>query len=418
MQAAQLGADVVLIEKLGSLGGSTGHASGVLITTSEGDDTFTAQDFYEFHLKRSNSDPAIAKRIANEAASNVKWLREMDIPLNEARNQYMDWNITTVSPDAKGGVIRPNGMKIINGLEKTALSSGKVDLHLNTRAYKIVLENDEIKGIEAERKDGSKLTVYAKAVILASGGFDNGEMVLQFEPNALKMLHVSGVGNEGDGILMAEAIGADTIYPEGRKVSGNAMGMNKYGLPSNYMMINGLGNRLVDESAHYSYEYNAIMDSPSPDIYRLYDSNNDLTMLEENVKKGIVIKAETIEELAKAINVDVNNLNKTINKYNESKGKTDEDFGKDASLMLGFEQAPFYAIRVLPEILLSFGGLRINENAQVLDKNGNAIPMLYAAGEIANGNYFYTNYSYSGGAIQHAIATGRIAARDAVEKLK
>lgn len=131
-------------------------------------------------------------------------------------------------------------------------------------------------------------------------------------------------------------------------------------------------------------EMNAMLASESSDFYYLFDSNNDVTVLEELVAKGTVVKADTAEDLAKQLNINISGLNATIARYNELTGKEDADFGKATELMLGFGQAPFYGIKAYAEILLSFGGPVVNAECEFVKEDGSTIPGVYGAGELTN----------------------------------
>ncbi len=420
VEAAQQGlTNIVVVEKLASVGGSTGHSSGALVCPTPDDDpSFDTEVFYDMHINVAKAVPDLARSVADIALENISWLRGMGVTLNDYRATSSGYEVRYVTPNTDKSFVRPNGMKIINGLYDTAMATGVVDIQLNTAATSIIMKDGVAAGVIAERKDGSILTVNADAVILATGGYDNGDIALQFDPYVHLMNHVSGCGNVGDGILMGMAVGADTFYSEnGPKTGGNSNWLNQLGLPTNFMCVNGLGKRILAEGCHYAVEKAAMQASESPYVYRLFDSTNDTTVMEELVSKGRMSKFETIEDLASGLDIDLEGLKATIDRYNSMKGKTDEDFGKDASLMLGFGEGPYYSIQVKTEILMSVGGLRINGNCEVLDVEGNAIPMLYAAGETANGVYFVEKYPFSGSAIQFSVASGRIAARSIAGKL-
>jgi uncharacterized protein with FMN-binding domain len=413
VEAAQLGADVVVLEKLASIGGSTGHSSGVILYADEG---FTVEDYVALHVARAKSDEAIARRIAIDSAANVEWLGSMGW-VWYPRPQMVDdtWNAARANPDQDGKSVRPNGMSIIDVLESAAAKTGKVSIRLNTRATELIVKDGVVVGVVAVRPDGSKLTVHADAVILATGGFDNGEMAKKLQPAIYNAKHVSAVGNVGDGIAMIEAVGGVSLYTAPALGQGNTNWMNTLNLPENFLEVNGDGDRFVAEDAHYMVEMNAMLASSNPNFAYLFDSNNDVTVLEELVAKGTVVKADTIEELAEKMNINVDGLKATVARYNELTGKEDVDFGKATELMLGFSQAPFYGVKAYAEILLSFGGPVVNEECEFLTADGSVIPGVYGAGELVNSKLFVEGYSYGGGAIQHAIATGRIAAQNAFE---
>lgn len=122
------------------------------------------------------------------------------------------------------------------------------------------------------------------------------------------------------------------------------------------------------------------------------------------------LKANSIEELAKLMEVDAAELQATIDRYNElcAAGK-DEDFGKPADHMIAVEGETYYALKLRPNVTVTFGGLVTDINAQVLDTENNPIPGLYAAGEVAFTGLFGDEYPCCGMAIGGAVYYGRIA---------
>lgn len=420
VEAAQQGmTDIVVLEKLASVGGSTGHSSGALLCpTDDSDPSFDKEVFYDMQLKVGGTEESLARGIADIGGETIEWLRSMNVTLNEYRATSGNYEVRYVSPNTDKGFVRPNGMKIINGLYDTAVATGVIDIQLNTTATSIIMKDGAAAGVVAQRKDGSIVTVNADAVILATGGFDNGDIALRFDPNAKLMNHVSGSGNTGDGIKMGVEVGAMEYYAETMaRMGGNSNWLNLLGLSTNYICVNGLGQRILAEGCHYSEETAALKASASPYVYRVFDSTNDADVMEDLVAKGKMRKFATIEEMCSGLGIDLEGLKATIDRYNSMTGKTDEDFGKDASLMLGFGEGPYYTIQVKTEILNTFGGLCVNGNCEVLDTEGNPIPNLYGAGETANGYYFVKGYAYSGAAIQWAVSSGRIAARSIAAKL-
>ncbi len=113
--------------------------------------------------------------------------------------------------------------------------------------------------------------------------------------------------------------------------------------------------------------------------------------------------------------IDADNFAKTVTGYNNL--TQDVDFGKASDLMKGIRKAPFYAVRAEPEVIGTFGGLRINTDGQVL-RGGKSVAGLYSAGEVANGVLYDDSYSYTGTAIQTALSTGRFAGTHAAKTLK
>ena len=126
-------------------------------------------------------------------------------------------------------------------------------------------------------------------------------------------------------------------------------------------------------------------------------------------------KAETLEELAALIGVDAGALVDTARQYDSMKGQEDTEFGKPSELMYGMSEGPFYAVKLVPIALGTFGGLSIDTEGRILKEDGTAIPGLYGAGECAAATFFYNEYPYSGSCIQYCLSTGRISGANAAQ---
>lgn len=238
----------------------------------------------------------------------------------------------------------------------------------------------------------------------------------------------ASVGTTGDGLKMAEAIGADVKFGEdwdgiGTTVQkNNPFGGLAHHLIKNELLINNSGGRFLAEDSQYPEIYKTELQRIAQGdtaFFLIHDSNTVTTTeatvtedIESLVKKGVAFKADTLEELAKLINVPKDTVVKTVNRYNEL-DKSDTDLGKQEKYMLGIKEGPFYAISTWPVRTTTIGGLVIDEEAQVLDSEGKPIPGLYAGGEVANYSFFYNKYATCGSAVGHAIIFGRIAGTNA-----
>ena len=135
------------------------------------------------------------------------------------------------------------------------------------------------------------------------------------------------------------------------------------------------------------------------------------------LEKGVIVKADTLEELAQKAHLPLENLKASVERYNEMARKgVDEDFGKDAVYLTTVEKAPFYAGHIGTSLLVTLGGLTINDKLQVLDKERKVIPGLYAAGN-ASGSFFATDYPIVVTGCSHgrAYTFGYLAGKSAAE---
>ena len=301
-------------------------------------------------------------------------------------------------------------------------------------------EDGRVIGIIAQNKNGEYIRINAsKGVALCCGGYAyNKEMLATLNPDAYNSTVEAdaSANNTGDGIIAAMWIGADkdpdptamlfdrgTIAPD-QFPDGNWQKSGYFHLGSQpWLKVNLNGERFCNESVPYDFIlhaaymephhlYNTIYDStwmdqiaqfkqigcariiPSPTGGKLhiFGPEAEMGLLMGMQQAGFVQQADTIEELAEKLNIPVDTFVATVKRYNElcEKGE-DEDFGKEAYRMLPIKEAPFYGCRQGASLLCTLDGLRINTSMQVLDKNGDVIEGLYAAGD-CSGGFFAHNY--------------------------
>jgi len=129
------------------------------------------------------------------------------------------------------------------------------------------------------------------------------------------------------------------------------------------------------------------------------------------------VKADSLEALAKAMNVPVDTFTKTMAEYNEGVKTGKDKMGKSANSLVAVESAPYYAIKVYPKTMGTFAGVKTNDNYQVIREDGSVINNLYAGGEMAN-KALYNQVYMSGSAVQFALTSGRLAGEHAALNMK
>lgn len=432
-EAANAGAKVVILEKQARTGGATRMSSGMIVAggtslQEEAGIEDSVENLKEYWLERGEG---------NVDESQVEYVAEN---INDALDLFLDLGITyTPELILQSGTATINrahmpagaGAEFCDVFEKTLLEMGVEILTETTATNLITNENNEVIGVNAEDKLGS-ITVNARSVVIATGGFGwNNDMLEEYSPNAVGAWSCSSPGNTGDGIAMGLEVGADTVFKGGFigwKVCTplydhtTAVGAPVYGVPN--LIVNEVGERVGNESLDYPFIYNQWIEDGSKDFYYIFQSSNgdttDLTNnvsdtvanLELGVEAGVVFKGETIEELA--TNSGLTNLSTTIETFNKAiEAGVDEEFGRDTNTMITIEDGPFYAIHAQRATLGTFGGLKTNITGEVVDTNGNEIIGLYAAGEVANGDFFPVIYPASGSSISQCVVLGREAGMSA-----
>ena len=300
-------------------------------------------------------------------------------------------------------------------LEEDCQKAG-VQMMLNTTATEILTDdNGAAVGIKATGASGETITINAKAVILTSGGFGaNMEMVTEYKPELKGFMTTNAPGILGQGIKMAQAIGADTvdmdqiqIHPTVQYDSASLITEGLRG--DGAVLINSEGKRFIDEVGTRDVVSAAEIAQPGSYSWLIIDQKmvDDSSVIQGYIKKGYTFEGKTYEELAEQIGVDGAALAETMNTWNGYvEAKNDPDFGR-TSFANKLDTAPYYAIKVTAGVHHTMGGLKINTNTEVLNENGEIIPGLFAAGEVTGGVHGANRLG--GTAVSDFVVFGRIA---------
>lgn len=315
-------------------------------------------------------------------------------------------------------------------MEYIAAHSDDIEILLETEAEAFIMDNGVVTGVMAKGKGGA-VTVNAKrGVVLATGGFGaNVEMRDKYNtswPSLSKALTTNHPGATGDGIVMAEAIHARLIglenlqlLPMGDPVTGSLSGNIEQGVQDR-IFVNKEGSRFVDEGARRDVMTKALMEQTDATMWVIVDKhsyptgdtvNNFNESIDGLVEAGRAFKADTLEELAALIGVDVESFVQAVEDFNAAvEGTVADAFGRTL-FDNPIDTAPFYAGARVPTVHHTMGGVAITEDAQVVDANGDIIPGLYAAGEITGG--IHGTNRLGGNALADIAVFGRIAGESA-----
>lgn len=441
--AAESNASVMIIEKQGIAGGTTNYSGGVIQaagTDLQKETTKFQTDCPENHEKEymKAGEGRVYQELVHDftqnSPKNIDWLAKMGIKWN---NVYGHTEI----PYAKdyfadrihvyeGGGMSGNGIILTQHLLKYALNLG-AKITYNTAAVGLINADDsqrKVCGVVIEGKD--RQLKYLKArqgVILATASIDqNLALAKDLSPQHyedVKAHHCWSVSTDrGDGIVMGMSVGAavtgfgGTIDFDAR--TGNGTDDRVPTIPS--IFVNGNGLRFVNEDATYAYEFRAIfnqeklLDKPTYQIFGKSSISGSSSpwneeSLANDVKNGLVIKADTIADLAQKINIPVENLVNSVNTWNKNAAEgTDPEYERT----VGVEpfSGPYFAYRNTPGNLGAIGGLKINQKCNVLDVYNQPINGLYAAGLNAGG-WIGSYYPGSGTAIGGIVHQGRRAVK-------
>jgi len=397
-------------------------------------------------VTESRANPDLVEVLVTNSFPTLRWMRENGVRFQpsygrqafKVDGKFQFWGGLAV--EVNGG-----GPGLIEQLIKVALERD-VDIQYETRAIELLFDGHAVHGVRV-RCRGETCDVPARAVVLASGGFEaNREWRTRYLGPGWDLAKVRGTRfNLGDGIRMALDIGAssaghwsgchavawDMNSPEfGNLAVGD--GFQKHSYPLG-IMVNANGQRFVDEGADFrNYTYakygRRILEQPGHFAWQIFDSKvSELLRSEYRIREVTAVRADSLEELANRLDgVDKAELLKTVGHFNQSvreevpfnpnvkDGRSTTDLEPPKSNWANtISEPPFEAYMVTCGITFTFGGLRVDPTANVVDVYGQPIPGLYAAGELV-GELFYFNYPGGTGLTSGAVF-GRLAGAGAAK---
>ena len=365
------------------------------------------------------NDPALVETLCSNSADAIDWLDEHGITLHSV-SSFGGASVKRIHRpvDAEGKTVSV-GSYMIPLLEENCEKAG-VQMMLNTTATEILTDdNGAAVGIKATGASGETVTINAKAVVLTTGGFGaNLDMVVEYKPELKGFMTTNASGILGQGIKMAQAIGADTvdmdqiqIHPTVQYDSASLITEGLRG--DGAVLINSEGKRFIDEVSTRDVVSAAEIAQPGSYSWLIIDQKmvDDSSVIQGYIKKGYTVTGETYEELGKAMGVDEAAFAETMNTWNGYvEAKNDPDFGR-TSFADKLDTAPYYAIKVTAGVHHTMGGLKINTNTEVLKADGSVIPGLFAAGEVTGGVHGANRLG--GNAVADFTVFGRIAGQAA-----
>ena len=365
------------------------------------------------------NDPELVETLCSNSADAIDWLDEHGITLHNV-SSFGGASVKRIHRpvNAEGKTVSV-GSYMIPLLEENCEKAG-VQMMLNTTATEILTDdNGAAVGIKATGASGETITINAKAVVLTTGGFGaNLDMVVEYKPELKGFMTTNAPGILGQGIKMAQAIGADTvdmdqiqIHPT---VEANTAALITEGLRGDgAVLINAEGKRFIDEVGTRDVVSAAEIAQTGSYSWLVVDQAmaDASSVIQGYIKKGYTVTGETYEELGKAMGVDEAAFAETMNTWNGYvEAKNDPDFGR-TSFANPLNTAPYYAIKVTAGVHHTMGGLTINTNTEVLKEDGSVIPGLFAAGEVTGGVHGANRLG--GNAVADFTVFGRIAGKAA-----
>lgn len=451
VQAAQAGANVIVLEAAGTAGGNGQGVEGSFAANSplqkEQGIEFSCSKLVENELKATQYrvDGQLWKDLYNNSGSNIEWLMENGVEFSGEVNDYgtgggivsMHWY-----KDGKAGV------GYVPPMVKTAEKLG-VQFKYSTPAKKPIIENGAVVGVYAKDTNEKWIEVRAKAVILASGGFGaDSEMVARIGYNPNNIWYYGSPSNAGDGWRIAMEAGAkDFSYMAADNAHAYIKAFPHEGpvdMPNCMMSMAGFmiwvnqnGMRFCREDCcvenfclqnppkwnqkewFFVFDttiYDAICGMVGIDLDKGHEI---LASSVETNEEDTLFEAQSFEELAKKVGIDSAALAEEMKRYNSfCAAGADDDWCKDAKWMMPLGDPPYYIAKPDTLFLMTIGGIATDRNGQAIDDDGNIVPGLYAVG--VDGCMLYRNvYTIDapGSCSGNAINMGRTAAKHACENL-
>lgn len=398
--AAEKGSNVLIIEKQGMLGAgdsmniSTGiTAGGSRLIKQLGIENATAKDYADFLAKQAATKkvPINEKNVRTYAMRGgelVDWLMDLGVPFG--RFQKDKWFHITKDGSAPG----PH---IVRALSKK-IADDNINYRLNSQVVDLLMKDGKVVGATVKTGAGS-YKVNAKAVVMATGGFSaSHELVKKWAPEWVGRPTTGAVSLTGDGILMAQKVGAQTVAMQ--EIKANYLchpltardGVSLTAITPYNILINHEGKRFVDEGhASINFKSRAMMKQTGHEAYAIVDQTamDNLKLMRNYAAAGYFVKANTVEELASKLKVDQKAFIKTMKDYMAAcQAGKDPEFNR--RIQYPIAKAPFYAALVTPSMQSTYGGIKTDEKAQALNADNKPIAGLYAAGA-TSGHEAYAN---------------------------
>lgn len=477
---------VLLLEKNAAPGGCTVMSAGMMGIDTPVQRRFGVKldkdEYFRKMMQITNwrCDAKLVRKWINGSGENFEWLEDLGCAYQFCTTESAD--LRKFNPthhrmgewDGEKWVMKMQGPVLVRTLREACASYG-VELMTKTRARHLIQGDDgAVVGLEAEGPDGP-ITVHAKAVVLATGSVSSNQELIRHFMNSDEykdMRVMSGIPhNTGDGLIMAEEIGAAEgrigvlfIGPHNHYPNASEVMSVMLRRPQN-IKVNQNGERFTDESIPFTNEYGWMMsqsvdmqpckksyaimsqryldqiqagtdvlpprhdtgcqiDAPASfgppcPVEKDQDPATWKTRIVEHLRyeqeQGRARICQTLDEAAAFIGCEPETLRQTVEHYNEGCARRyDDEFLKDPDYLLPIDQAPYYVMRGNSGIDTLLGGLKIDNHQRVMNTEGRPIAGLYAAGVMCSG-WFNDAYELFGSEMSWTIYSGRTAGKEAAE---
>jgi|TARA_B110000014_G_scaffold57364_1_gene38757 fumarate reductase flavoprotein subunit len=376
---------------------------------------------------KGETDPEIATSLAIESSKTIEWLIDKyQIPLSLV-DSFLYPGHTVMRMH---GTPNRTGSELMGALCRAAERAG-IDVLTNALVTDLYSDsNNKILGVKVLRTDGQTEEIGCDALILACCGFaGNPEMVEEYMPEIKEAEFFGHPGNKGDAIKWGKSLGADladigSYQGHGGLAAGRGVPILWPMIMEGGFQININGERFSDESLGYSEQAVKVVSQPKKIAWNIFDERLHELMKEfedynNAIEANAIINADSTAELSALTGINKESLDKTIKEVEEMvEGKRKDSFGRDFTIKPKLE-SPYYTVKVTGALFHTQGGLVVNEHAQVMDKNKDPLPNLFAGGGSARGISGPSDWGYiAGNGLLTATTFGRLAGVSAANLVK
>ena len=422
---------MLVLEKMPFKGGNTSISTAYMnavetpVQKERNIEYWSKDKFYNWTMMGGDNknDPTQVRLYANQSGDAVGMLYDMGAPF-----PYVGPYTHMVTEEWGAGLI-----KLLSDIADEVGVTVLIDTEVTGLVADMAVTPPRVLGATVTDGSGETENIKArKAVILAAGGFGANPAVIDKYDPSLKgyaTTNIPGVST-GECLSMALALGADTaginyiqIHPTVYAFEGRSMLITEAVRGSGAILVNTDGVRFCDEMHRRDVVSAAIIAEKDKFAFLIGSQDVYHSKIDQYTADGIVVKAETIKELAEQLGLDPVKLRQTVDTFNSYvEAGEDPEFQRGVYRELGegyllpgkIETPPFYGIKVTPGVHHCCGGLKINTEAQVVHAQGEAIGKLFAAGEVAGG--VHGTNRMGGNAITECIVFGRIAGQNAAKE--
>lgn len=428
IQAHELGLNPVILEKMPKIGGNTTRASSGMNAAETNVqlhhhivDSFG--DFYGETLKGGGgmNNQALLKFFTEHSALAIDWLADHGIKLDD---------LTITGGMSVMRTHRPSSMASIGGFLVTELlkqvAADQLPLFTDVKVDELVVEAGKISGVKATTPDGA-VTITAGAVLLATGGFGANKTLLgQYRDDLKNYQTTNQPGATGDGILLAQAIGAKLVdmdqvqvHPTVQQDTDHAYLIGEAVRGEGAILVDNQGARFVNELDTRKNVTAAIDQLGGTGAYLIFDRGirDRVKAVEFYDHIGLVKTGTDLETLATATGLDATTLKQTVADWNQAVANhNDAAFNRTTGMDRDIAAGPFYSIHIAPAVHYTMGGIATNPATQVLNQDERPIAGLFAAGEVVGG--LHGNNRIGGNSIAETVIFGRQAGQQMFKYLQ